>query len=91
MERRCGYQKMINYSIKHQKTSNILLRWVGNISGDIATGHILKCVYLDEDENWGLRYKYHSVMYRFLNKPYAKWGTYYTVDIDGWRKENDSN
>jgi hypothetical protein len=44
---------------------------------------------MDEDEEYGLRYKYHSKMYKILNKPYEWWGTYYQVDIDKWKNEID--
>jgi len=44
---------------------------------------------MDEDQEYGWRYKYHAKMYVLLNKPYEKWGTYYTVDMDAWKKELD--
>lgn len=78
---------MINHSTKNHKTKILPLRWIANICGDIAGGHILKCVYLDEDQNWGWRYKYHAKMYKILNKPYKLWGTYFTIDMDAWKKD----
>jgi len=87
MERKFGCQKMINHSIKHQKTSNILLRWIGNISGEFAGNHIVKCVNMDEDQELGWRYKYHAKMYNILNKPYEWWGTYYIIDMEAWKKD----
>jgi hypothetical protein len=42
---------------------------------------------MDEDEEYGWRYKYHAKMYRILNKPYEWWGTYYTIDMEMWRKD----
>jgi hypothetical protein len=77
---------MINYSTKHQKTSNILLRWIANISGEFAGNHLVKCVNMDEDQEYGLAYKYHAKMWKYLNKPYERWGTYYTIDMDAWRE-----
>jgi hypothetical protein len=44
---------------------------------------------MDEDEEYGLRYKYHAKMYKILNKPYEWWGTYYTIDMEAWKKELD--
>jgi hypothetical protein len=81
MERKSGYQKML----KHQKTNILPLRWIGNICGEFAGNHIVKAVYLDEDNDLGFRYKYHAKMWKYLNKPYTLWGTYYILDI---KKEN---
>lgn len=44
---------------------------------------------MDEDEEYGWRYKYHAKMYIILNKPYEWWGTYYSIDMDAWKKELD--
>ena len=80
---------MINHSTKHQRTKIIPLRWIGNICGEFAGNHIVKCVNMDEDEEYGWRYKYHAKMYKILNKPYELWGTYYIVDIDAWKQDLD--
>jgi hypothetical protein len=77
MERKSGYQKML----KHQKTNILPLRWIGNICGEFAGNHIVKAVYLDEDNKLGFRYKYHAKMWKYLNKPYSLWGTYYIMDL----------
>jgi hypothetical protein len=77
MERKSGYQKML----KHQKTKILPLRWVGNFFGDYAANHLVKAFDLDENDNLGLRFKYHSKMWKYLNKPYELWGTYYIIDI----------
>jgi hypothetical protein len=87
MERKCGFPKMINHSAKHQKTKIFPLRWIGNICGEFAGNHIVKCVNMDEDEEYGWRYKYHAKMWKILDKPYQWWGTYYTIDMEMWRKD----
>jgi hypothetical protein len=46
----------------------------------IAAPHLLKVVYLDEDQDYGFRYKYHAKMWSIFFKPYRKWGTLYTFD-----------
>ena len=86
MERKCGCPKMINYSTKIQRTKIWPLRWIGNFLGEFAGNHLVKCVNMDEDEEFGWRYKYHAKMYKILNKPYELWGTYYTIDMDAWKK-----
>ena len=80
---------MINHSTKIQKTRILPLRWIGNICGEFAGNHIVKCANMDEDEEYGWRYKYHAKMYVILNKPYEWWGTYYTIDMQAWREELD--
>lgn len=80
---------MINHSTKHHKTKILPLRWIANICGEFAGNHLVKCVNMDEDQEYGWRYKYHAKMYVLLNKPYEKWGTYYTIDMDAWKKELD--
>lgn len=78
---------MINHSTKHHKTKIFPLRWIANICGEFAGNHLVKCVNMDEDQEYGWRYKYHAKMYVLLNKPYEKWGTYYTIDMDAWKKD----
>jgi hypothetical protein len=88
MERRCG-KKMINHSTKTERTKILPLRWIGNICGEFAGNHIVKCVNMDEDEECGWRYKYHAKMWKYLNKPYEWWGTYYMIDMEMWKKDLD--
>ena len=89
MERKCGYQKMLNHSTKTQRTKILPLRWIGNLCGEFAGNHIVKCVNMDEDEEYGFRYKYHAKMWKYLNKPYELWGTYYMIDMEMWKKDLD--
>lgn len=76
MERKYG-KKMIT---KHQKTKIIPLRFIGNICGGFAGNHLFKAMCLDEDEDYGWRYRYHEKMWVVLNKPYTLWGTYYIFE-----------
>ena len=66
---------------KHQKTNILPLRWIGNICGEYAGNHIVKCFDYDEDGKYGFAYKYHAKMWKYLNKPYEKWGTYYEMEL----------
>ena len=72
---------MRNFSKVHHNSKVIPLRWVGNFLGEYAGNHLVKAVYLDEDKRYGWRYKYHAKAWKYLNKPYEWWGTYYTLDI----------
>jgi len=91
MARKCGYLKMLNHSRKIQRTRIWPLRWIGNFLGGYAGNHLIKAIDLDEslDSQLGLRFKYHAKMWKYLNKPYEWWGTYYTIDIDKWKNEID--
>jgi hypothetical protein len=78
---------MINYLTKIERTKVWPLRWIGNFLGGYAGNHLVKAIDLDEDNNLGLRYKYHAKMWKYLNKPYELWGTYYEVDMGKWKKD----
>jgi hypothetical protein len=78
---------MINHSTKIQNTKILPLRWIGNICGLFAGNHIFKALILEEKDDIGLRHKYHGLMWKYLNKPYTWWGTYYTVDMAAWKEE----
>ena len=81
----------MNHSTKIQKTKILPLRWIGNFCGEFAGNHLVKAIDLDEelDSNLSFRYKYHAKMWVILNKPYERWGTYYTIDTDKWKSEID--
>jgi hypothetical protein len=55
---------------------------LANICGEIAGWSILKASYLDEDENYGWKYKIHGKVYRYTWPIYYKFGTFYKIDID---------
>lgn len=82
---------MINHSTKTERTKILPLRWIGNFLGGYAGNHLIKAIDLDEslDSNLGFRYKYHAKMWKYLNKPYEWWGTYYTIDMEAWIKDLD--
>jgi hypothetical protein len=67
-------------STRIERTRIVPLRLISNWLGGIASDHLLKGVFLDEEGNYGWRYKYHAKMWKYLNKPYEKWGTYYRLD-----------
>lgn len=81
-----GFHKKIT---KHEKTKILPLRIVANICGGFAGNHLFKAMCLDEDGSNGWRYKYHGKMWKYLDKPYQWWGTYYTIDMEAWKEELD--
>lgn len=78
MEESDGFLKFSN---KIHKTKILPLRWIGNLCGDIAGNSVVKAFALQDQENFGYRFKFHSGVWHYLNKPYAWWGTYYKIDI----------
>ena len=78
-----GFLKM---SQKINRTKILPLRWFGNACSAIATRSLVKAFDLDEDVNYGYRFKFHSKVWHYFNKPYERWGTYYTVDTSKWEK-----
>jgi len=81
--------KTMNNITRIEKTKILPLRWIGNFLGEYAGNHLVKAIDLDEslDSNLGFRYKYHAKMWKYLNKPYELWGTYYEVDMEKWNKD----
>jgi hypothetical protein len=79
---------MIEFSEKVERTKILPLRWIGNFLGSIAGYNLVKAFNLQEGNNLGYRFKFHSKVWHYLSKPYEKWGTYYKVDMQGWQDSN---
>ena len=69
-------------STRVDQTKILPLRWFASLCNSIATRSLIKAFDLDEQENFGYRFKFHCKVWKYLNKPYEKWGTYYTVNLD---------
>jgi len=69
---------------KKQKTKILPLRWIANQLSYPATNSLSKAIELQEQGNFGYRFKFHAKVWYYLNNLYERWGTYYEVD---W-KEN---
>ena len=74
----------LNKITKHQNTKILPLRWFGNACSYIATNSLVKAFGLQDQENFGYRFKFHSKVWVIFNEPYKKWGTYYIVDTSKW-------
>jgi hypothetical protein len=68
-----------NLFIPEHKTNILPLRWFANISGSISGWAISKVMWLDEEENFGFKYKMYSKIYRLTSIPYYQWGTFYSM------------
>ena len=79
----------LSRSTKIEKTRIVPLRWIGNFLGGYAGNHLVKAFDYDEEGKLGFAYKYHAFMWKYLNKPYECWGTYYTLDMETWKEELD--
>ena len=86
MENSDGFLK----SKKVQKTKILPLRWIGNLCGEFASNSLVRAFDLQDQDNFGYRFKFHSKVWKYLNKPYELWGTYYWVDTSGWSSDSDS-
>lgn len=58
------------------------LRWIANLFGEVSGWAILKIACLDEDNNFGFRYKIYSQIFKITNPISNKYGTFYKVDIE---------
>ena len=76
-------------SRKHQRTKILPLRWIGNLLSYVATRSLVKAINLDEENNLGFRFKFHSKVWHYLNKPYQWWGTYYTINLKEPKKDSN--
>ena len=63
---------------KYQRTNILPLRWIGNICGEIAANSLHKAFNL-QGHIEGYRFKFHCKVWKYLNKPYEKWGTSYIL------------
>jgi hypothetical protein len=67
---------------KIEKTKILPLRWIGNLCGEVASTSLVRAFDLDEDGDFGYRFKFHCKVWKYLDKPYQWWGTCYMVDLD---------
>lgn len=65
-----------------QRTRILPLRWIGNVCGEIATDSLVKAWALQDTDDLGYRFKFHSWVWEYVNRPYMWWGTYYTIDFN---------
>lgn len=73
---------MDSYSTKHERTKIWPLRWLANGLMYVATYSLTKAFNLQDDNNFGYRFKIHSGIWHYLSKPYEKWGTYYSLNLN---------
>jgi len=62
--------------IKKEKTSNRILRFIGNISGSIFTYFLIKSIR-SERKNRKLIAKMFDKICNLFHKPFDTWGTFY--------------
>ena len=60
-----GFLKM---SQKINRTKILPLRWIGNLCGDIAGNSVVKAFALQDQENFGYRFKFHSKVWHYLKQ-----------------------
>ena len=60
---------------KINKTRILPLRWIVNLLGRIAIRSLNKAFALQDNS---YRFKFHCKVWKYLYKPYEKWGSYYS-------------
>lgn len=83
---------MMNHKISNlgivEHRSKPPLRWFANICGNISGWAIMPIAILDEQNNFGFKYKLYSFIWRITWPIYDKFGTFYKWDFDmsgdGW-------
>jgi hypothetical protein len=80
-----------NKITKIQKTRILPLRWIGNLCGEISANSLVKAFDLEEDGNFGYRFKFHCKVWHYFNKPYQWWGTSYLLDTKDWLDQIKTN
>jgi hypothetical protein len=74
------YDGFLNSAKKIERTRILPLRWIGNTSSYIATRSLTKAFNLQRQNDLGYRFKFHCKVWKYVNKPYELWGTYYKLD-----------
>ena len=69
-------------SAKINKTRIWPLRWLANACGDISGWAIMHVSYLDEEENFGWRYKAYAFIWKITWPVYWRFGTFYEWSFD---------
>jgi hypothetical protein len=69
----------LQHSERVDQTKILPLRWFATLCNYIATRSLVKAFDLDEQENFGYRFKFHCKVWKYLNKPYERWGTYWIL------------
>ena len=76
------YDGFLDKITKIERTRILPLRWIGNYLGGIGADHLMKAFYYDDHDDHGFVYRYHCLVWKYLNKIYEWWGTYYEIDLD---------
>ena len=76
---------ILDWTSKPIHQSSPPLRWVANLFGEISSWAMLRLAFLDEDENFGPKYKIYSAMYKSTWPLYQKYGTFYEIE---WNEED---
>jgi hypothetical protein len=73
----------MKFTTRHDRTKILPLRWISNSLNYVAVRSLIKAFDLQDQDNLGYRFHFHSKVWHYLNKPYMRWGTYYEIDMDG--------
>jgi hypothetical protein len=79
MEDYDGYLKRFT---KEERTKILPLRWIANLCESRGNYHLNMFLHYGDHDDHGFAYKYHGIMSNWFYKPYFRWGTIYTLNID---------
>lgn len=72
----------LGWKVERIDKSRPPLRWIANLAGEISGWAIWNAAMLDEDEDFGFRYKVYSKIFAISNPLYSKYGTFYKVKTE---------
>lgn len=77
-----SYDGYLEKFIAVHRTKILPLRWFANLCEKPAHYHLVEFLHYDDHDDHGFVYRYHGFMSNLFYKPYLKWGTVYTLNVD---------
>ena len=71
----------MDFTTEH-KTKILPLRWFANLCEKPAHYHLNMYLHPSDHDDYGLACRLHAYVSNIFYKPYLKWGTVYTMELD---------
>jgi hypothetical protein len=78
---------MLKHSTIKHRTKILPLRWVVNYISSIGSTCLVRAAYLDEDGDYGFKYRFYSKAWKFSDLLSSRWSTLYQIDMVAWKEE----
>ena len=82
----CG-KKMLKHSTIEHRTKILPLRWVVNYISSVGSTCLVRAADLDEDGDYGFKYRFYSKAWKISDLLSSRWSTLYRIDMDEWLKD----